>query len=294
MKNTNFIAIDFETATTDRKPCQLGIVQVLEGNIVFKKSYLIRPPKDKYSKNCISVHGITPEMTLNSPSFDVLWNNIKDLFNGNFVVAHNAAFDLDVLNKALEYYNIEPPILMGHACTYRLTNMALKEACSTYSVKLDSHHDGLCDAECSAKLFLKYLNGEIKSTEEHHKESTNKARVDYFRYLAEVNSNSKEDPFNYITEDLISSKKLENTLNEKRFIITGETSFPRDRAYEVISMLGGTKNSSISKKLDYAIIGDDPGPKKMKELNNFLESGVNITLLTEKGFICMISDIFNK
>lgn len=35
MKNANFIAIDFETATTStRMPCQIGIVVVKEGQIV--------------------------------------------------------------------------------------------------------------------------------------------------------------------------------------------------------------------------------------------------------------------
>lgn len=63
MKNANFIAVDFETATPQRAACQIGIVVVKEGVITEKVSHLIQPPNNKYSKNCINVHGITPEMT---------------------------------------------------------------------------------------------------------------------------------------------------------------------------------------------------------------------------------------
>lgn len=89
--NANFIAIDFETATPKRMPCQIGIVVVKEGLIVERISRLIQPLDNKYAKQCIRVHGITPEMTKDTPTFDVVWNDIKMYFEGNFVIAHNAS-----------------------------------------------------------------------------------------------------------------------------------------------------------------------------------------------------------
>lgn len=89
MKNVNFIAIDFETATTQRTACQVGITVVKEGEIVKKISRFIQPPANQYSKQCIKVHGITPDITADSPTFDIIWNDIKEYFEGNFIVAHN-------------------------------------------------------------------------------------------------------------------------------------------------------------------------------------------------------------
>lgn len=111
MKNVNFIAIDFETATTQRTACQVGITVVKEGEIVKKISRFIQPPANQYSKQCIKVHGITPDITADSPTFDIIWNDIKEYFEGNFIVAHNLPFDIDVLYKELDRYNIPHPIL---------------------------------------------------------------------------------------------------------------------------------------------------------------------------------------
>lgn len=91
MKNINFVAIDFETATTAKgklAACQLGIAVVEKGIITDKKSYLIQPPNNQYSKNTILVHGLTPEDTKDSPTFGELWNEIKPYFEHRVIVSH--------------------------------------------------------------------------------------------------------------------------------------------------------------------------------------------------------------
>jgi DNA polymerase III epsilon subunit-like protein len=40
METINFTAIDFETATYDRMPCQLGLVVVHDGQIVEENQWL--------------------------------------------------------------------------------------------------------------------------------------------------------------------------------------------------------------------------------------------------------------
>lgn len=162
MKNANFIAIDFETATTStRMPCQIGIVIVKEGKIIQRIEKYIQPPGNKYNKKCIEVHGITPDITKDKPEFDVVWEEIKEFFEANFIVAHNIYFDIDVLNKALNRYNIEHPIIMGMECTFNLTGTSLNNACKDFGIKLD-HHNALSDATACAEIFLRYLKGEIK------------------------------------------------------------------------------------------------------------------------------------
>ena len=116
MKNANFIAFDFETATMQHAACQLGMAIVKEGEVVKTINRMIQPPKNRYTPQCVAVHGITPEQTANAPTFDVVWDEVKTYFEANFVVAHNLKFDLEVLNKSLQRSNLPPPIFMGKAC----------------------------------------------------------------------------------------------------------------------------------------------------------------------------------
>ena len=74
MKNINFIAIDFETATSKRASiCEAGICVVKNGKVVETKSWLVRPEGNSYSFWNIQVHGIQPEDTINSPIFPDVW-----------------------------------------------------------------------------------------------------------------------------------------------------------------------------------------------------------------------------
>lgn len=311
MKNANFIAIDFETATPQRAACQIGIVVVKEGCVVEKVGKFIQPPNNKYSSRCIKVHGITPDMTIDSPTFDTVWNEIKEYFEGNFIVAHNAAFDIDVLRKSLDTYHIPHPVFMGTACTYQLLGMSLEDACFKYDISLCHHHEGVCDAEACALLFLKYLKGEIKIPKDENieieeyieienSEVNSLFRVSYSRrsthderrYSSSSKSFKQEDlcndPFGEITDEVISTLTPSPFFQNKKFIITGWTSFDRERAYKIITSLGGKKSSSICKSLDYAIIGECPGAKKMEKLHELKDEGFDIGIFTYEDFISLI------
>ena len=66
----NFVAIDLETATYERSSiCQIGITEVVDGVPQNPRSWLVQPEKNEYDAMNICIHGITPEDTKNSPSF---------------------------------------------------------------------------------------------------------------------------------------------------------------------------------------------------------------------------------
>ncbi|RMF19700.1 MAG: NAD-dependent DNA ligase LigA [Deltaproteobacteria bacterium] len=54
----------------------------------------------------------------------------------------------------------------------------------------------------------------------------------------------------------------------KTFVLTGALSLPRNRVKDLIQQAGGTVSSSVSRKTDYVVVGEDPGSKlrKAKEL----------------------------
>jgi DNA polymerase III, epsilon subunit and related 3''-5'' exonucleases len=161
MKN-NFTAIDFETAHGKRwSICQVGLVRV-ENNIVTEQlSLLVQPPDNYYWDSFIDIHGITPEQTADSPTFDKIWQQIKPFIKNQNLVAHNGfSFDFHCLNQTLEYYNIAPVKFIGH-CTYRIFGDNLASLCRQYKIPLN-HHDALSDALACAILYQKHLKNESR------------------------------------------------------------------------------------------------------------------------------------
>ncbi|MCC2677855.1 MAG: ligase [Pseudobdellovibrio sp.] len=58
-----------------------------------------------------------------------------------------------------------------------------------------------------------------------------------------------------------SSRSTEGPLSGKSFLVTGTLPVKRDEAHEVIEKNGGKLLSGVSSKLNYLIVGDDPGSK---------------------------------
>ncbi len=105
MQNT-FTAIDFETATKHHI-CAVGIVTVENGKITDEYYTLIQPPNNEYNWHNIQVHGITADDTWDTLFFNELYPEIAKLLKGKTVVAHNEAFDRNVLIKTMNDYALD-------------------------------------------------------------------------------------------------------------------------------------------------------------------------------------------
>ena len=161
--NNSFTAIDFETAQGPRwSICQVGLVRVENGKITDELSILVKPPDNYYFYKNIEIHGITPEMTVNTQTFDKIWPKIKPYIKGQNVVAHNGfSFDFQCLAQSLEYYNIEKPEYEKH-CTYKIFGKDLATLCEEHNIELN-HHNALSDALACTKLFLLYQKNDCVS-----------------------------------------------------------------------------------------------------------------------------------
>ena len=157
MKNS-FTAIDFETAQGKRwSICQIGLVRIENGKVSHNLSILVQPPNNYFWSRFIDIHKITPELTVNAPTFDQVLHQFEPFIENQEVVAHNGfAFDFPCLNQTLEYYNIPIPKYTGH-CTYRIFDDSLASLCKKYKIPLN-HHDALSDANACAELFMLNFN----------------------------------------------------------------------------------------------------------------------------------------
>lgn len=157
----SFTAIDFETANHyPTSACSIGLVLVRDGEIVDEFSHFIKPQPFFFYPKFIRIHGITPAMVEEAPSFYELWGNIARYFETDALVAHNAVFDMSVLKACLERANIYAR-LPQHYCTCRLARKYLKQlpnhklntVCEHFGIELN-HHEALSDARGAARIML--------------------------------------------------------------------------------------------------------------------------------------------
>ena len=156
-----FVAIDFETATRSRaSACSLGMAIVEDGEITKVKRWLFKPPRNEYLRHHIVIHGITPYMTMHSPTMGDAWPYIMNSIGGRPLVAHSAAFDMGVLRGTLEAYDIEVPDLQ-YLCTCTMSrrafpgmkNYKLSHLASQCGFTFN-HHEAGDDAAVAAELAI--------------------------------------------------------------------------------------------------------------------------------------------
>lgn len=172
LENVNFLAIDFETANSQRSSiCEVGICVVRGGEIMETKSWLVRPEDNRYNYWNIKVHGIRPQDTENAPDFAQVWEEIEHRYLDEFdiFVAHNSPFDRSCLEQAARLHHLHlPPIkwfcsLSTARRLYCFGQNSLDALCSRLNIPQGEHHRAGDDAEMCARLFLRELTDQQHS-----------------------------------------------------------------------------------------------------------------------------------
>jgi len=159
--NMNFTAIDFETAH-DAFPCEIGLTRVENGQIITSESWLIKPACFPYMNPWNErVHGISSSNVATARTFDELWSELKPWFEDNYLVAHNAAFDMRVLRSALAYYDLAIPcaeyfcsVSLSRKTWKHLPSHSLGTVSQYHNIKFNHHRAG-DDAKACAIIALK-------------------------------------------------------------------------------------------------------------------------------------------
>jgi len=157
----DFTAIDFETAnSSSASACSVGLVKVRDGEVVDTAYWLIRPPAghDHFSEWNTRIHGIM------APDVEeaLLWSEqLSDLVafaDGDHLVAHNAGFDMGVIQGACRASFIDIPSF-GYLCslqvarkTYHLDSYRLPVAAMAAGFEDFTHHNALADSRACAAI----------------------------------------------------------------------------------------------------------------------------------------------
>lgn len=161
----NFVAIDFETANRWRQSaCSIGIAVVENGKVVKSVHKYIKPTPNYYEGINISVHGITASDTDDQPTWEEQWDEIRPYLENRVVIAHNASFDMSVLRKLCDEYQLEYPnikyycsMLISRRMFEYLPNHKLSTVSGHFGFELDHHH-AESDAIACAKIMQQIIS----------------------------------------------------------------------------------------------------------------------------------------
>lgn len=304
----NFVAIDFETANSKRSSaCAMGIVVVKNGNIIEKKSWLIRPKVLRFDKINVYIHGITENDVKDKPRFNELWDTIKPYLENQIVVAHNASFDISVLRHVLDEYNIPYPnfyylctVAASKAIWQGQTNNKLDTLAHMLGIGF-KHHDACDDAVACAKILIEGLKStglnSIKDLCSTGKIKLGKVYENGYEPCKKYKSNSDFKKIMLNQKAFVSKINREHPLFKKKVIFTGPLrSMSRSQAIEKIIGIGGISGYGVTKDTNYLVVGikdyetlcHNQLSNKLKKAYSYIERGINIKILSEEDFLGML------
>lgn len=301
----NFIAIDFETANSDRhSPCEIGLVLVENFEIKEKLSFLIRPKENYFDAFNVDLHGIDENLVENESEFDVVYNKLKTYFSNYPIVAHNASFDISVLRHTLDLYNIDYPETK-YSCTYQMSKQHLKgqfsykldSICNYYNLELD-HHRALSDAIACAEIAIKIFKERNIIKFDQISESFN---LNIGKLFKGGYSGSRTKHIGYKVNELEFNKenfKPNNPFYNQTVIFTGTLTMVRKEAQIMVLEVGGKCGNGVTTDTNYLVVGAQDYQKygegfrsrKMKKAEKYLANKQQIELLTEEQFLEMINE----
>jgi DNA polymerase-3 subunit epsilon len=159
-----FASLDFETANTSRASiCAAGLAMFTDGQLTESLYWLVRPPKGHgwFREDFIECHGLTHLDVLDAPEFPAIAPELlARLASVDFVVAHNAEFDISHLRETLNHFGLACPPF-NYLCTCQLARRIWPELpnhkLSTLAAHIGhefKHHHAKDDAEAAGQVML--------------------------------------------------------------------------------------------------------------------------------------------
>lgn len=284
-----YAVIDFETANGHRcSPCSLGVC-ILEDFKVVQEYYYLINPEMKFDYRNIDVHGIRPINVYKERNFAEVWEELLPLVADCIFVAHNAAFDMEVLAQTLARYGLDIPHIDYH-CTYLASktlnlpaeNNKLDSICKFLNIPLENHHNALDDARACANIFIELT--QMYGLNIFSTYSTKNINISHIINTRLCNNLFCLDlPYTYIN----SLTELKN----KTIVLTGECEkVTRTELIRVLGNQGAIIRNNVSGKTNFLIVGiqdnavvidnDNHKSRKIVTAEELIKNGAEISLLS--------------
>ena len=158
-----FIVFDTETPNfRNNRMSAIGISVIEDGQIV-QEYYSLVDPEQPFDYFNSVLTGINEETVFDAPAFPEVWGQIEPIMSSGILVAHNASFDIGVLRRCLDSYEIEwkpyvkgiCTVIMGRSLLPGISHK-LNDLCNYYGICLN-HHQADSDSHACAEILLRYI-----------------------------------------------------------------------------------------------------------------------------------------
>jgi DNA polymerase III epsilon subunit family exonuclease len=168
LRDLEFVVLDVE-ATHDRKVpariIELGGYRVRGGQILDEFETLI-DPEANVPWFLANLTGISDEMLMTAPKFESIAHGWLGFIGDSVLVAHNANFDLPLLNREIGRVFPGYRLRNSHLCTVdlarrlvpQLESHRLDSVAAYFSVDIPRRHRAADDALATARVFLRLLD----------------------------------------------------------------------------------------------------------------------------------------
>ena len=161
--DNRYIVFDVETPNRYNNRMSAIGISVIENGRIVDDYYSLVDPEQPFDWFNSMLTGINEETVFDAPAFPEVWEQIEPIMSSGILVAHNASFDMGVLRKCLEGYEIEwrpytkciCTVVMGRSLLPGISHK-LNDMCDYYGICLN-HHRADSDSHAAAEILIRYI-----------------------------------------------------------------------------------------------------------------------------------------
>jgi len=241
-KEGRYIILDTETTGLGESAqiVELGAHEIINGKLTGNQFHIYIRPRIQMDKSVIQIHKITNSF-YDEYFKDVYESDKQNLLNfckfiGNSLIfAHNAPFDMNVINNELRYWNMNEIPIKRFRCSMRIfmevvgkidikySNVftSLINCCEFFELKSpwNNFHNGLFDSFMTSRMICKIYETLDKNPVLRKKLGYNQKSLDYFfidNIIKKSKRLKKDIPKNNDTKK--NSKKIINNMDYSKYV----------------------------------------------------------------------------
>ena len=162
----SYVVFDLETTgfhAGKNKIIEIGAVRIEQGEIVARFSEFVNP-QEPIPFHITELTSIRDEDVIEAPTIDVILPKFLEFCQGAVMVAHNADFDMGFIHAnclALGYpceYTYVDTVALSRFLLPSLSKYKLDNVAKALGVSLEHHHRAVDDAECTAQIYVKFID----------------------------------------------------------------------------------------------------------------------------------------
>lgn len=170
------IFLDTETTGLDPKEhriIEIACLEMINRQFTGNHLHLYIDPERDIDEGAQAIHGITRDSLRGKPLFSAIADELFDFIQGAQIVAHNASFDINFLNREFAAIKINFEGLANHCDIFDTLKLARKlhpsqrnnldALCKRYKVDNSQRqlHGALMDTQLLAEVYLRMTGGQM-------------------------------------------------------------------------------------------------------------------------------------